>query len=427
MRKMSVLVFCLCCSAFSGRAQNLNLNDYLRQARQAYQAKDYSAYFTAMQAVVQLRPDNPNLKYNFAGANALAGKNDEALRLLSQLAEMGLVYDAAADEDFTSIKALEAYKNILKKFDQNKTPNGFSTVAFKLPEKDLITESVAYDPKTETFYVSSVHKRKIVSRNKKGEIWDFATRQDGLWAAMGMKVDANRRVLWVCSAAVPEMQEYQKAEDGRSGVFSFDLKTGKSIKQYLLANDAQPHVLGDLTLSAKGEVYISDSQTPALYRISPEKNELELFLTSDLLRSPQGLALSDDEKFLFVADYSAGLFVVELATKMISKISTAENVAFTTVDGMYFYKNSLLAIQNGFNPQRVVRFFLNKTFDRIEGYETIAANHPDFNEPTLGVLVKNNFYFVANSQWGSFNKDKTIFSLDKLQEPIILQTKLEKK
>lgn len=426
MRKMSVLLFCLCCSTFSGRAQNLSLNDYLRQAGQAYQAKDYSAYFTAMQAVVQLRPDNPNLKYNFAGANALAGKNDEALRLLSQLAAMGLVYDAAADEDFTSIKEREAYKDILKKFDQNKARNGRSMVAFKLPEKDLITESVAYDPKTETFYVSSVHKRKIISRTKNGEIRDFATRQDSLWAVMGMKVDANRRVLWVCSAAVPEMQEFQKAVEGRSGVFSFDLRTGKSLKQYLLT-DAQPHVLGDLTLSARGEVYISDSQTPALYRISPEKNELELFLTSDLLRSPQGLALSDDEKLLFVADYSAGLFVVALSTKKISKISTAENVAFTTVDGMYFYKNSLLAIQNGFKPQRVVRFFLNKTFDRVEGYETIAANHPDFNEPTLGVLVKNNFYFVANSQWGSFNKDKTIFPMEKLQEPVILQTKLAKK
>jgi len=119
--------------------------------------------------------------------------------------------------------------------------------------------------------------------------------------------------------------------------------------------------------------------------------------------------------------------VVDLATKRIGKIFASENIAFTTVDGMYFYKNSLLAIQNGFNPQRVVRFFLNKKFDRIERYEIVAANHPHFNEPTLGVLVKNTFYYVANSQWGSFNKDKTIFPLEKLQEPIILQTQLERK
>lgn len=426
MQKMVWVLLCLFCSVNS-RAQNPTLNDYLRQARQTYQAKDYPAYLAAMQAVVQLRPDNPNLKYNFAGAQALAGNPSEALALLAQLAAMGLVYDAAADDDFISIKELEAYKNILQKFEQNKARHGNSTVAFKLSEKDLITESVAYDPLTATFYISSVHKRKIVSRNKAGEIRNFATREVGLWAALGMKVDAKRRVLWVCSAAVPEMQDYQQAEEGHSGVFAFDLKSGRVIRKYLPAHVSQPHVLGDLTLSAKGEVYISDSQTPAIYRILPTQSEMEVFLTSDLLRSPQGLALSDDEKFLFIADYSAGLFVVELATRRLERLRIAENIACTTIDGMYFYKNSLLAIQNGFKPQRVVRFFLSPQFNQVERYEVIAANHPAFNEPTLGVLVKNNFYFVANSQWGSFNKDKTIFPLDQLQEPIILQTTLAKK
>jgi len=164
MRKINVLLFCLCCSALASRAQNLNLNDYLRQARQAYQAKDYPAYLVAMQAVVRLRPDNPNLKYNFSGANALAGNEGDALTLLTQLVEMGLIYDAAADEDFNSIKESEAYKNVLRKFEQNKTPIGRSEIAFKLPEKDLITESVAYDPKTEIFYISSVHQRKLFRR-----------------------------------------------------------------------------------------------------------------------------------------------------------------------------------------------------------------------------------------------------------------------
>jgi hypothetical protein len=72
--------------------------------------------------------------------------------------------------------------------------------------------------------------------------------------------------------------------------------------------------------------------------------------------------------------------------------------------GMYFYKNSLIAIQNGIRPHRVVRFFLNKNFDGVERAEIIEANNPLFNEPTLGVLVQGTFYYVANSQWGSFNK-----------------------
>lgn len=398
---------------------------YWRQAQNTYKAKDYPAYLENMKAVVKYRPDNPNMKYNLAGAQALAGNAHEALALLNTLAEMGLVYDAAADEDFNALREAEAFKILVKKFAQNKTPVGRSTVAFKLPEKDLITESVAYDPKTSAFFVGSVHKRKIVRIDQKGTSRDFATSQAGLWSVMGMKVDAARGALWACSAVVPEMQGYKKEDDGRAGVFKFEIKSGQLLKSYLISNQPQAHVFGDLTIRANGDVYISDSVSPAIYRITRVKDELELFMTSDLFRSPQGLTFSSDEKYLFVADYSVGIIKVDPATKLANKIAAPENMAFTTVDGMYFYKNSLLAIQNGINPHRVVRFFLNQNYDRLERASVIEANNARFNEPTLGVLVRDTFYYIANSQWSSFNQDKTIFPLEKLQEPLVLKTKLE--
>ena len=72
-----------------------------------------------------------------------------------------------------------------------------------------------------------------------------------------------------------------------------------------------------------------------------------------------------------------------------------------------------------------MRFFPSQDYERIEHAGVVAANHPMFNEPTLGVLVRDTFYYIANSQWGSFNPDKTIFPLEKLQEPIVLKTQLE--
>jgi sugar lactone lactonase YvrE len=413
MRRILITLLFLSTASFAQENPVKDFPYYWRQAQNTYQAKDYPAYFENMKEVIKFRPDNPTMKYNLAGAQALVGNKSEALALLNTLAEMGLVYDAAADEDFSSIRDSEEFKSLLKKFAQNKMLIDHSEVAFKLSEKDLITEGVAYDPKTATFYVGSVHKRKIVRIDKKGASKDFATAESGLWSVMGMKVDAPRRTLWVCSAAVPEMQGFQKDDEGRSGVFSFDLKTGRRLQQLILPNQPQPHVLGDLTISSSGEIYLSDSRSPAIYKIAPEKNELELFLASDLLRSPQGLALSADEKTLFVADYSVGIIKVDLAAKHAIKIAAPENVAFTTIDGMYFYKNSLIAIQNGINPHRVMRFFLNQNDDRIERTSVIAANHPLFNEPTLGVLVRDTFYYIANSQWGSFNKDKTIFFIGK--------------
>ncbi|MGH7598041.1 MAG: hypothetical protein ACREOI_16950 [bacterium] len=398
---------------------------YWRQAVSAYEAKDYPAYFENMQAVVKFRPDNPNMKYNFAGAHTLIGKSQEALGLLAKLADMGLIFDAAADEDFNSIKDSEAFKDILKKFEMNKAPVNHSEVAFKLSEKDLITEGVAYDPVTEIFYVGSIHQRKIVSRDKKGVVKDFATAQDGLWSVFGMKVDAKRRTLWVCSTVTPQMLGFQKEEEGLSSVFKFDLKSGKLVKRYDLPNQPQPHWLGDLVVNSRGDVFITDSQAPgAVYAIFQQKDELELFIPAGPFRSPQGIDFSDDEKHLFIADYSIGIFKFDLTTKQHIKLSAPENLAWIGIDGLYFYKNCLIAIQNGINPHRVVRFFLSKNLDHIERAEVIEANNPQFNEPTLGALVRDSFYYVANSQWGSFNKDKTIFPLEKLQEPIIMRAKL---
>lgn len=54
----------------------------------------------------------------------------------------------------------------------------------------------------------------------------------------------------------------------------------------------------------------------------------------------------------------------------------------------------------------------------------MEANNPLFDEPTLGVLVKDSFYYVANSQWGTIDKTGKRASPDKLRETVILKMKL---
>ena len=62
--------------------------------------------------------------------------------------------------------------------------------------------------------------------------------------------------------------------------------------------------------------------------------------------------------------------------------------------------------------------------DSITSYKILENANPNFNEPTLGVIVKNNLYYIANSQWDSYNKDGSIFPMDKLEKIVILKTKL---
>jgi hypothetical protein len=115
-------------------------------------------------------------------------------------------------------------------------------------------------------------------------------------------------------------------------------------------------------------------------------NELETLVEGQPFVSLQGLDFTHNQEQLFVADYSKGVFLVDLKTKAVKSIQS--DFTILGIDGLYAYKNSLIAVQNGLNPQRVIRLSLNKDLTRFVSFETIEANNPEFDEPTLGVLGK---------------------------------------
>lgn len=302
-----------------------------------------------------------------------------------------------------------------------------SQVAFKIPERDLIPEGIAYDPQMKTFYVSSTYKRKIVAIDARGQARDFtAEGQDGLMGVVGMRVDPKRRLLWaLCGDAginMP-MKVMDEKNMGRSGVFKYDLKTGKLIKKYLLDNTSARHFLNDLTINSRGDVYITDSLAASVYVISPDRDELELFTRSDEWAFPNGIDLSDDEKVLFVAVRDK-VAVIDVETR---KSRLLELPDFDGSDGLYFYKNSLIAIDSYHNQRVVGQYFLNKDFTRVDRVKAIERDHPLLIQPTTGVIVNSDFYYIANSQLQHFrrllNADGT-YPANELSEVVILKTKL---
>jgi sugar lactone lactonase YvrE len=400
------------------------VNDYQKQAIADYRAKNYAASLENFKKALALVPNYPRFIYNIAALQTLLGNNTEAIKALNQLADMGLVFAVEKQEEFAPLKSLNEFKVVLKKFESNQIPTVKSEPAFTLDEKGLVTESVAYDPTTQTFYVSSVHKRKIVSLDKNGALKNFSGEQDGLWSVLGIKVDAKRRHLWVVSSAFPQMMNFKKDEEGFAGVFKYDLNTGKLIKKYVLSNKPAPHGFGDLIVSAGGDVFISDSLNPSVYIIRSQKDELELFLENENFASPQGLAFSDDEKHLFMADYSRGIFDIDVKTKNVTYLASPANATLHGIDGLYFYKGSLIGIQNGVNPNRIIRVALSSDLKQFNKFTVMEVNNPLFGEPTLGVIVKDIFYFIANSQWDTVDNKGQLASADKLQNPLILKVKL---
>ncbi|WP_338869672.1 hypothetical protein WBJ53_20745 [Spirosoma sp. SC4-14] len=299
-----------------------------------------------------------------------------------------------------------------------------SAVAFQLPEAGLITEGVAYDTKSATFFVGSVHERKISQYNRRSGARTLSQPGDSLWGIFGLKVDEQRRLLWACSSALLQAKGVTTTQDGQTELVAYDLKTNQLLGHYPILKDGKPHLLGDLTTAKNGTVYATDSRTPWLYRLVPGKPTVEPFLTDSLFYSLQGLALSDDEQTLYLADYRQGPLAINLSTQHTARLSWPEGTILNGIDGLYYYQNSLIGIQNRTPPFRIIRMYLSQSHKAIERVETLETNHPLMGEPTLGVIAGNQFYYIANSQWDAFDRAGRPVPGYTARQPMILVLKL---
>lgn len=305
-----------------------------------------------------------------------------------------------------------------------------SQVAFRIADSELIPEGIAYDPQAKIFYVGSTYQRKIVSIDRKGVARDFAGEaQDGLMGVLGMKVDAKRRLLWAVSSnaggGMPG-KELDRNCLGCSAVFKYDLRTGRLLKKYLLENKPNVHFLNDLTINSSGDAFITDTIAGDIYLISRRKDELELFVNLGQQAYPNGIDLSGDEKLLFVAA-ADGVRVVNLLDKRVRTLKLPDVVSPLVIDGLYFYKGSLIAVQPFADQRKLVRYFLDKDANVVTRVEVIEAEHTLFNQPTTGVIVGESFYYIANSQLQLFRriyKSDAPYDKGQLSDVVVLRERL---
>ena len=164
------------------------------------------------------------------------------------------------------------------------------------------------------------------------------------------------------------------------------------------------HVLGDLAIGPLGDVFLTDSNDPVLYRLRPGADSLEP-ITSPFFRSLQGVAPLPNGKTLYVADYSHGLLRVDLATNDVTRLDDAAHTTTIGCDGIAWYTGAIVAVQNGVSPARIMRFVLDSDGRRIIRAELLDRNLPVADEPTIGAVVGREFVYVANSQWEKYTDD----------------------
>jgi len=408
MKPFLLLLSVLISALVSAQSQRELYNNSVK----AYEAKDYATFLKLTKTLDSVRPFHPTFTYNLASAYALNGKTDEALNVLKKVVLMNNTTEFEKDTDFNSLQNTDGFKAVLAlKATQNATVTQSKKVV-ALSETALHPEGLTYLAKTKVWLASSIHKRKIVAFDIKSGICTDWLKTEGMFSVFAMKADAKEQYLWVATSAMPEMENFDQAQNGKAEILKIEIKSKQIVKRFTIEGN---HVFGDLLVAKSNVVYFSDSAKPMLYKI--ENDEIKPFVSFENEGlNLQGITMNDEEDKLFVADYLKGIAIVDMKTLSKTWLTLPEGTIGKGIDGLVFYQNKLIAVQNGVTPIRLTQFNLNATQEKVESYRILDNNRPEFDEPALATMVGNRLYFFANSPWKAYDKN-AVLDLSKVKEP----------
>lgn len=416
---IAFVVFGAARSAASG--QELGPLDHYDRGVAALEAKKPEQATAELALAAVELPGEPEVLYALAKALALSGDSAGALRMLGRVVAMGYGAGAAADPAFASLTALPGFRTLAPRIAENEKPIVNAAPAFTIPEADLIPEGIAWDPKTRTLFLGSLAKKKIVAVAPDAAVRDFVpSGRDGLPLVLGMKVDGDGKSLWACTA---EGDPAEGASPTRHAwLYRFDLATGKTLGKFP-SPEGGKHLFNDLALAKGGDVYLTDSEEGSVYRLRAGADAVERLLPAGSFVYPNGIALSDDGRWLYVA-HAAGITVRDLSTGSLFPLSAPEDVSLSGIDGLSFWRGALIGVQNGTRPHRVVLFALAPSLDRVMGARVLERGNPLFDIPTTGAVAGDAYYFMANTQLRALGPGGVVKEPEKRKPVVILRLDL---
>lgn len=323
-------------------------------------------------------PDKDTVTYEIARTWAAAKQWPETIQWLRKVAGLNAGLDPGRDSIFAELHGTQEFEEILAAVRTATPVVSHSSSVFQVAEGDLVPESVAYDPKGKHFFFGSMRKGKVVRCSISGDCTQFAS---GLGTVLGLRV--NRDGLWLLSNS-----------DKESALIHYDLRSARVIQKYSVAGGG--HNFNDLAIGRRGDVYLTDTRAGAVLHLANGATDLTRF--SERFEFANGIALSPDDSLLYVSTFPDGIIVMDLKTHVTTPIAHPSDLCLATIDGLYFHRGELIAIQNAFMSPRVVRLTLTRDLRAIQRFEVLERRNPLFEGVTTGVVVGSDFFYMANIQ-----------------------------
>ena len=386
-------VLCLPPAAPAQEKEKDQVKGVLAEPADAAEVREQMAIVEKLQTVV---PDRGAILYYLSTAKQHLGETREALSLLKECLALREGFDPSGDPAFLGLKGSKEFDELTEKVRRDFPPVAAARFAFITEEKDLIPEGLAYDQRQNSYYLSSLNRKKIVKIDPEGRVTDLVPGDRyGLLPVLGIRLDPADGSVWA-----------DAFEDvGRTELLHFD-SAGKLLGRYS-PKDGAKHGFNDLVVEKGGEVITTDSLGNQVFRFDPRS---QIFTPLDVYRKlfyPNGIALADDGETVYVAD-AVGVVRLDLRSGESRDVDPGPHNTLAGADGLYWHNGSLIAVQNGIGSPRVAAFKLTKDGNRVMQTK-VLENHTAFTVlPTTGAIHGNDFYFIANSQIDNLNGDKVM-------------------
>ena len=353
-----------------------------------------------VEKLAKVVPDRGAIFYFRAVAAQHLGNTPEALRLLAQCVDLREGFDPEGEREFQPLRQMKEFQQLVEKVHHDFPPITGAHVVYESPEKDLVPEGLEYDSRQSVFYMSSLNRRKIVKIVAgSGAFSDFVQADSlhgkPLLPVLGIRMDPRNGSVWANGAT----------DRGESELMHFS-PAGALLGRYSL-NDGAKHLFNDLVLRSNGEVILTDSLDNRVWRFDANSKTFAPVALYRELFYPNGIALADDGRQLFVAD-ALGIVRVDLANDSSSEVDPGLHNTVSQADGLYWHKGALVAIQNGVGWPRVAEFRLSQ--DGLHVVQTMVLEYRSalMTLPTTGAIRGDDFYFMTNTQLDNLKDDKVL-------------------
>jgi sugar lactone lactonase YvrE len=380
-----------------------------RLADRAEKAHKYDEFLAHARVVAELAPSHPGAVYAMARGFALVGDADSAVTWLARLGRMGDARDPNADSAFRSVRTRPGYTDARNRLLSNRLPILDGKVAFEIQDADYLPEALDYDAARDRFLIGSLSHRSVAAFTPNGQASPLVAHTPEMYRVVGVHVDAPRNRLWFATWGPDSAAHVDSTSELPSvtRLFLADLATGRVVKSWAPDGGRGSHLLNDFVVMDDGTLYITDTERGWIYRLRTPGDSLEIFLQPDSVRYAvaNGITSAPGSRVLYVA-FLQGIARVDIDTRAISVLPAPDSVSTASIDGLYWYRGSLIGVQGIPTLSRVVRYTLSADGNSITAGGVLERGPTVVVQPTTGTIVGSRFYYIANSQYGRLD-DRT--------------------